>query len=253
MAAAGHWTVLAPAIIVASALAIIALERRWPYDPGQPFLREGLWTDLVMYGLAQSYVLALVILALVNWVDGLTGASRHGWVSAWPFAVQLAFFVVTHDLYIYAFHRCQHRNCWLWRLHEAHHSSRQVDWIAGMRSHALEILINQSVEFGAMALLGAGADVILCKGAVSAVWGMWIHANVDVRTGPLQYVLNGPEMHRWHHALDYPKGGGNYATKLALWDWLFGTAYRPHWKPRGYGSRKVFPGGYFAQFLQAFR
>ncbi|MGH8566021.1 MAG: sterol desaturase family protein [Gammaproteobacteria bacterium] len=64
-----------------------------------------------------------------------------------------AFFVISHDLYIYWFHRLQHGNRWLWRLHEAHHSARHVDWIAGSRSHSFEVLINQSIEFGAMILL----------------------------------------------------------------------------------------------------
>ena len=42
---------------------------------------------------------------------------------------------------------------------------------------------------------------------------------VDVRSGLLRYVINGPEMHRWHpfgrvHAsCDF-----DYAAKLAIWD-----------------------------------
>ncbi|MCA9675506.1 MAG: sterol desaturase family protein [Kofleriaceae bacterium] len=247
------WTVLTPIVIVAGALIIIALERVRPYDRGQPFLRRGLWLDLVWYGLAQSYVLALVIHALVAWVDRATGASSHGLVAGWPIAAQVALFVVSHDLYIYGFHRLQHRNRYLWRLHEAHHSAKAVDWIAGSRSHALEILINQSIEFGAMILLGADPDVILIKGAISALWGMWIHANVDVRSGWLQYLINGPEMHRWHHAIDYPGDGANYGTKLALWDYLFGTVYRPARKPAGYGLADPFPTGYLAQHVHAFR
>lgn len=247
------WTLLAPIVIVAGALVIIALERRWPYDRGQRFLREGFWVDLIGYALVQSYLLALVIHALVSWVDARTGVSTRGLVSDWPIAVQVAFFVVSHDLYIYGFHRLQHRSPVLWRLHEAHHSARRVDWIAGSRSHALEILINQSIEFGAMILLGADPDVILIKGAISAVWGMWIHANVDVKSGRLQLVINGPEMHRWHHAIDYPGDGANYGTKLAIWDHLFGTAFLPPRKPAGYGLADPFPEGFFAQQAHAFR
>lgn len=246
------WTLLAPTIIASGAVLIILAERRWPYDP-QRLLRRGLVLDLVCYGLLQSYVLALAINALVGWIDHSTGASQHGLVAGWPFAVQIAFFVVTHDLYIYGFHRLQHRVPWLWRLHEAHHSAREVDWIAGSRSHALEILINQTIEFGAMVLLGASPDVILCKGAISAVWGMWIHANVDVHTGWLQGILNGPEQHRWHHAIDFVEPGKNFGTKLAIWDTLFGTTYRPGHKPRGYGLETPFPAGFFAQQLHAFR
>jgi hypothetical protein len=68
----------------------------------------------------------LVINLLIGWIDGWTGASRHGLVSGWPIAAQVAFFVISHDLYIYRFHRLQHGNRWLWRLHEAHHSARHV-------------------------------------------------------------------------------------------------------------------------------
>lgn len=239
--------------IVAGALVIVALERWRPYDRGQRFLRDGLWTDLVLYGLVQSYILGLVILTLMNWTAARIDASGQGVITGWPFASQIALFVVTHDLYIYGFHRWQHRSRWLWRLHEIHHSSREVDWIAGMRSHALEMFINQSIEFNIMILLGAGPDVILCKGAISAVWGMWIHANIDVRSGPLQYVINGPEMHRWHHAIDYHGAGSNYGTKLAIWDWLFGTAYHPLHKPAGYGLAGRFPSGYCAHLLHPFR
>jgi sterol desaturase/sphingolipid hydroxylase (fatty acid hydroxylase superfamily) len=246
------WTILAPLIIAGGAVLLIALERRWPYDP-QPFFRDGLAVDVIGYALVQSYVLALVIRALVAWLDGVTGMSRHGLVSSWPLAAQVAFFVVSHDFYIYWFHRWQHRNRTLWRIHEAHHSATQVDWIAGARSHSLEILVNQTIELGAMVLLGADPDVLLIKGAISALWGMWIHSNIDVRTGWLQTIINGPEMHRWHHAIDYPGDGSNYGTKLAIWDWLFGTAYRPARKPAGYGLAAPFPRGYLAQHVFAFR
>lgn len=247
------WRLVAPAIIVGGALVIIGLERWRPYDRGQRLLRADVWTDLVLYGLVQSYVLALVIAPLVGAIDAATGASRHGVMSALPFAAQVVIFIVLHDFYIYCFHRAQHHHPWLWRLHEAHHSAKEVDWIAGARSHALEIVINQSIELGAMVLLGASPDVILCKMAISTTWGMWIHANVDVRSGWLQYVVNGPEMHRWHHSIRYPGKGCNYATKLAFWDYLFATVHRPEGKPPGYGLVEWFPRGYLRQLVYAFR
>lgn len=247
------WAVLAPLIIVGGALAIIALERVFPYDD-QRLWRRGLGVDLIGYALVQSAVLSVVIRGLVGWIDGATGASSHGLVSRWPFAAQVLLFVVTHDLYIYWFHRWQHSNRWLWRLHEAHHSAREIDWIAGSRSHALEIVINQTIEVAAMVLLGATADVMLCKGAISVVSGMWIHANIDLgRPGWWRYLLNGPAMHRWHHAIDYVPPGRNFATKFAIWDHLFGTADLPDRKPAGYGLTDPFPPGFLAQQAHAFR
>jgi sterol desaturase/sphingolipid hydroxylase (fatty acid hydroxylase superfamily) len=246
---------LCPAAILAAVLGFVLLERVFPYDRGQRLLRSGFWTDLLFYTLIQGYVLGLVIGRLIEWLDTASGLSRLHLVSAWPIGVQVAFFSVSHDLYIYLFHRLQHRSPRLWRLHEAHHSVDSVDWIAASRSHALEILINQSVEFAPMILLGAAPQVPLVKGTIGAIWGMYIHANLGVRTGRLQWIFNGPEAHRWHHALDKDAHDKNFATKLALWDRLFGTAFLPaDRKPAGYGLRGVrFPTGYLAQQAFAFR
>jgi len=241
------------AAIACAAVAFMLLERRVPYNRGQPLLREGFWTDFVFYAFVQSWLLGVVIGRGIAWLDAHTAWSSHRLVGAWPIAAQVAFFVVTHDLYIYLFHRLQHRSRLLWRLHEAHHSALKVDWLSGARSHALEILINQTVEFAPIVLLGAAPAVPVIKGAVSAIWGMFIHANVDVRLGRLQYVLNGPEMHRWHHADDPAAYDKNFATKLAVWDWIFGTAYFPDRRVRKadrYGLADVvyperFPQAYF--------
>ena len=245
---------LSPVIVTGSALIFIALERWKPYTEGQPLFRAGFFTDLAMYTLLQSYVLSWVIFGFIHWLDAQTGSSRYHLISGWPVWQQVILFLITHDLYIYLFHRWMHRNKYLYRIHEAHHSVGDVDWLAGARSHSLEILINQTVEFVPVILLGAAPDVVLIKGTIDAVWGMYIHANIDVQSGWLQYVINGPEMHRWHHS----KGKGNsvnFATKFAFWDWMFGTAYLPRpEKPASYGlSLSNFPTGYFAQHWFAFR
>jgi sterol desaturase/sphingolipid hydroxylase (fatty acid hydroxylase superfamily) len=252
------WEVLSPILIVGSALLLIALERLFPYDRRQRLLRPGFFTDLIGYGLFQSYVLGLVISAVIRFVDQNTGWSRFALVSDWPVIAQLGFFFVTHDFYIYWFHRLQHHSNLLWRTHEAHHSVDDVDWLSGTRSHALEILINQTIEFMPIVLLGAAPEVALMKATLDAVWGMYIHSNLDVRSGPLQLVINGPEMHRWHHARDLAPPGKNFGTKLAIWDWIFGTAHRPPCKPARYGSDepdypKTGIWAYVTQHLHSFR
>lgn len=231
------WSLASPAVIVAWGAMMALLERLFPYDRGQKALRVGLFTDFFWYTLVQSWVLGLVISAIVRRLDSASGLSRLHLVSSWPVWTQLAFFWVTHDLYIYWFHRLQHRSKWLWRTHEAHHSVAAVDFVAGSRSHPLEILINQTIEYAPIVLLGAHPDVLLMKGVLDATWGMWIHSNIGARSGPLQYFVNGPEMHRWHHSADFTRTGFNFATKIALWDWLFGTAYLPTLRQTPIASR----------------
>jgi sterol desaturase/sphingolipid hydroxylase (fatty acid hydroxylase superfamily) len=249
--------VISPLVIVGWAVTLTLLERLFPYLPGYRILRPDFWTDLVMYTLVQSYVLALIISLIIDLIDSSTGLSRLNLVSGWPLLGQWLFFLVTHDFWQYWFHRLQHRNRWLWRTHEAAHAPLHVDWLAGSRSHALEILIAQTVEFAPLVLLGASPSLPLLKGLTDAVWGMHNHANIDVRFGPLLYLINGPQLHRWHHDLDVPRPGVNFATKIALWDWIFGTAYFPRdRKPARYGLRDSsrWPhGNYWRQFIHAFR
>jgi len=240
-------------IIVGSAIFFIIAERIWPYTKGQKVLREGFFDDLALYTIAQSYILGILIFTyIINFIDTSTGLSRLQLFRDVPIWIQLFFFLVTHDLYIYWMHRWQHKNKYLWRIHEAHHSPKKVDWLSGSRSHALEIIINQTIEFLPIVLLGSPPEVIAYKGVISAVWGMYIHSNLNVHTGKLQRIINGPEMHRWHHSTGKGRNR-NFATKLAIWDWIFGTAFLPETKPDEYGLKTSFPKHYFMQTLFAFR
>ena len=70
-----------------------------------------------------------------------------------------------------------------------------------------------------------------------------------MRSGRLQYFINGPEMHLWHHADHEEVFYANFSTKFAFWDWIFGTAYRPDRKPEKWGLPYAFPKDYFSQHV----
>ena len=231
---------------------IIIWERISPYRKGLPFFRDGFWVDLVWYTLIQSFVLKIVIF------DYIIAPVQHhfDWSGLqlfkhWPIAAQVLFFAVTHDLYIYLFHRLQHASKFLWRTHEAHHSGKQVDFLAGSRSHAVEIIINQTIEFAPIIILGADPAVVPVKALLDAMFGMFIHANINVKLGKLKYFLNSPELHLWHHANYQEVFHANFSTKFSVWDYLFGTAYDPGFKPgdkpENWGLYYDFPKDYFLQ------
>jgi sterol desaturase/sphingolipid hydroxylase (fatty acid hydroxylase superfamily) len=248
---------ITPAAVILWGALLTLLERRFPYIPGYKVFRSGFWTDLLCYTLFQSYILALLIAAIIRGADGITGLSRLHIVREWSIGTQVLFFLVVHDLWQYWFHRLEHGTSLLWRVHETAHAPLHVDYLAGSQSHAVEILIAQTVEFAPIFLLGASPEVPVIKGMIDALWGMYNHSNIDVRTGWLVYVFNGPELHRWHHDLDAPAGGVNLSTKLSIWDWIWGTAYYPkHRKAGKYGLKDgaAFPySSYVRQFTYLFR
>ncbi len=253
LAGLSQYEILSYSLIVGSAICFVILERIFPYNKDQEILREGFFTDLALYTIAQSYILGIFIFTIIIKVfDDITGLSRLQLFTDIPVWIQLIIFTVTHDIYIYWMHRWQHGNKFLWRIHEAHHSTKKVDWLSGSRSHAFEILVNQTVEFLPIVLLGSPPEVIAYKGVISAIWGMYIHSNLSAKSGWLQKIINGPEMHRIHHTTGKGRNR-NFATKFAVWDWLFGTAYITDERAIEYGLKTFFPNNFFRQFIFAFR
>ena len=245
--------IISSTTIGASAVLITLLERKFPYTPNQRLFRKHFLTDWLWFSIAFSYIMGWVIFKwIIPGIDAATHLTRLKLVSDWPLWLQMTFFIVTHDLWIYWFHRWMHKSKYLWRIHEAHHSAREVDWAAGSRAHVIEAVITGTVEWAPLVLLGAAPEIAIYKGMIDAIWGMYIHSNINVRAGWLQYVINGPEMHRWHHSRDVHDI--NYSTKLAIWDWMWRTAHLPpRQKPARYGIEIEWPRNLWTQQAIAFR
>ncbi len=239
-------------ILLCWVIFIIAWERVSPYRKGLPFFRDGFWVDLVWYTIIQSYFLQIVIFKyIIPVIQNYIHWHGFAFFKSWSITEQVLFFLVTHDLYIYLFHRLQHASKLLWRTHEAHHSGKEIDFLAGSRSHIAEIIINQTIEFAPIVILGAHPEVIPIKAMLDAMFGMFIHANVNIKFGKLKYFLNSPELHLWHHANYREVFHANFSTKFSVWDYLFGTVYDPGHKPGDYnenwGLYYDYPNDYFLQ------
>ena len=249
----GTHKLIATSTVVGATLVIATLERLFPYQKGQKLFRKHFITDWIWYSIIFSLLMGMLVADLISpGIDSVTHLTRLQLVTSWPIWLQMLFFLITHELVVYWFHRAMHANKYLWRIHEAHHSAREVDWAAGSRAHVIEAIILTTAEFAPIYLLGAAPEVAIYKGVIDAIWGMYIHSNINVREGWLQYIINGPEMHRWHHSRDVHDI--NFATKLAIWDWLFKTAYLPdREKPERYGIELEWPRNIVTQQTVAFR
>jgi sterol desaturase/sphingolipid hydroxylase (fatty acid hydroxylase superfamily) len=75
----------------------------------------------------------------------------------------------------------------------------------------------------------------------------------------MKYLFNSPEMHIWHHAYDLPQErrfGVNFGLTLAIWDYIFRTAYIPHNGQDirlGFPGVEDFPADFTTQSLHGFR
>jgi sterol desaturase/sphingolipid hydroxylase (fatty acid hydroxylase superfamily) len=245
------------ALFAAYGVLFFVVERLFPLRE-QPIFRRGWVTDLlyvpVHYLMRVGINGALAVLAarmVRDLIPGFQGGVLAG-QSVW---VQGALLIVIVDLIFYVMHRLKHRVGWLWRLHETHHSSPQLDWLASVRFNPLEKILDRVVYLVPIVWLGVLDGALLMLGAVDVFFGMFIHSNVRWRLGPLVYVFATPEMHHWHHARDPARRECNYGNNFSVFDWLFGTARTAADMPREYGvDDPDYPvEGIVSQFLYTFR
>ena len=189
-----------------------------------------------------------------GWLSGAFGSKL--WPTHWPIVAQLAVSAVVVELPSYWAHRWMHEVPWLWRLHAVHHSAPRLYWLNTTRSHPLEMAFRGVIAMLPLAILGAGAELIALSGITNIVIGLFQHANVDIRLGPLNHVFSAAPVHRWHHSRELREANRNYGDNFIFWDTVFGTRYMPDREPPtelGIEGLDAFPRGFLAQLVAPFR
>lgn len=142
-------------------------------------------------------------------------------------ALQVVLGLVIAEFGLYLAHRLAHEYLSLWRFHALHHSVERLWVINTGRFHIIDSLFKIALGQIPLYLLGAPLPVFLWIGAVTAFIGLLTHCNIDVRTGPLDWILSTPRLHRWHHSKLLAEGNTNYGENLVIWDQILGTYYNP--------------------------
>ncbi len=230
-------------------LIFVPMEKLFAFRPQKVF-RRGFLTDmthllvnniLITVGLLVAIVVALIPFFWLRNLD--IAASMPPAV-----AVVVALLIVLFGQY-WA-HRLTHTVPFLWRFHSVHHSIEDMDWLASARVHPLDQVFTHAAVVIPLYLLGFNAAVFGGVVVFFTFLALFQHANVRIRFPVVRWVINTPEWHHWHHALD--PINKNFGTPAI--DKLFGTAYMPHGKyPSGFGtSEPVPPVGYVRQLAYPF-
>lgn len=232
----------------------VPLERAFSARP-QRVLRKDFATDLLFF-FGQYLLFATAAVFLIDWAvapldDWSATAGLRAWFGDLHIAVQVVAIVMLGDLVAYWGHRLQHRVDFLWRFHSVHHTSTEIDWLAAHREHPIDGLYTQGLVNLPALLLGFSLAPVLGVVAFRSMWAIFIHSNVRIPLGPLQYFVGSPKLHRWHHAKS--RDVGNYAN-LAPWlDVLFGTYHCPENDPDELGVEEPMPADYLGLLSQPFR
>jgi sterol desaturase/sphingolipid hydroxylase (fatty acid hydroxylase superfamily) len=221
----------AAAELLATAAILHTVERLRPSARGQRLLRGGVGTDLIHQLVDPVVVRASVALAgtgavAIVMLFGDPNRALGAVVQAWPLGVQVLVGSLLTDLAGYWRHRLTHTRA-LWPAHAVHHSSVELDWLSTNRFHPIDQIITAFVQIFVLWALGFSQAAIALCATVRGLYGMFIHANVRLGYGPLDFVFVSPRQHRWHHSADPAARDKNFSTLFSIWDVVFGTFYNP--------------------------
>lgn len=168
------------------------------------------------------------------------GRFNTGLVTGMPVVAEFLAVLLTFDFFQYWYHRLSHERrglvtTWLWKLHVAHHLPDRVYLLMHPVGHPLNFIVSLAIVQLPLVMLGARPETIFLFNALMGLQGLVSHFNVDIKAGPLNYLLVGTELHRFHHSarLDEAK---NFGVLTPFWDLVFGTfRYEPKRLPDALG------------------
>jgi sterol desaturase/sphingolipid hydroxylase (fatty acid hydroxylase superfamily) len=128
-------------------------------------------------------------------------------------------------------------------------------WLVNTREHPFDGVFTRFSGLVPVYLLGLaqaggrGPDpsvaIVLIAGTI---WSFFIHANIRVRLGPLEWLISSPAFHHWHHTNDQNRNR-NFAAIFPIIDLIFGTSWLPKYWPPVYGIDEKTSSTLIGQFL----
>jgi len=230
---AGVWPALLPVALAPIVVTVVLLAERWlphreEWRPGGAAIRTDmahLVVSAVLLPPLIRWLISVLLLPAAAWISSSAGAGW--WPTGWPLMAQLLLALVLTDFTDYWVHRLAHQVPFLWRFHEVHHEPEHLYSLNSSRVHPFEVLWGHSVDMAPLIILGCGLEAMTLWTIFHGVIIFCAHANVDFRTGFLAWIVNTPELHRWHHSKNLQEANSNYSGNLVLWDIVFGTRRLP--------------------------
>ncbi|NIP37656.1 MAG: sterol desaturase family protein, partial [Candidatus Dadabacteria bacterium] len=217
--------------VIIAVLIMCGLEFFIPHRDAWNAGGEDVKNDLLYMGLVQvllpKFLSFFFAITLMAYLQSTNLQLLQIWPGHLPVYIQAIIMLLGADFFRYWLHVASHRWNVLWKIHSVHHSPSKLYWINVARFHPIEKILQFLLDALPFIILGVGPEVVSLYFIFYAANGFFQHSNIELRLGFLNYIVSGPELHRWHHSLVIRESNQNYGNNLIIWDLLFGTWFLP--------------------------
>ena len=209
------------------ALLELALPRRkLTVSKGQRWFTNAaiIGIDGALVRLMSVFVIPLAAVAAAIYTDAHGIGLLH--LVNLPDWLEIVLAVLVLDFAIWFQHLVSHKVPILWRVHQMHHSDRDIDVTTALRFHPIEIGLSMLYKIALVFILGPSAVAVVLFEVILNGTAMFNHANVKLPLWLdriLRLVLVTPDMHRVHHSIIRREHDTNYGFAMSIWDRMMGT------------------------------
>ena len=179
----------------------------------------------VLIGFLNVLLTAIPAYFMVQWLYFIE-ENRFGILHQFrlPFWLQLAITILITDLWMYTWHRLNHRVRFLWQFHSFHHKDTKMNSTTALRFHIVELFLSYPGKALVCFVFGIGYVPLLIYEIAFFIAVVIHHSNmyINPRADALyRSLFASPLMHRIHHSIKFEETDSNFGALFSFWDRLF--------------------------------
>ena len=203
-------------------LLLFMAERVLPAVPVASAFANGrrLFRNLSLW-LCNGLASLLIVLPVTLYAANHTNYWWSSWVPQWSW---LLVDLLLLDLWIYWWHRANHRISWLWRFHRVHHLDQWLDVTSAVRFHFGEVILSALVRAVVIFSFALPLSSVVIFESLILIFTGFHHSNLRLPKKLeryLSWLIITPSIHWVHHHVEQRDTDSNYGAIFSFWDWLF--------------------------------
>lgn len=140
--------------------------------------------------------------------------------------LELIVSVIVFDLWMYIWHRVNHKLRFFWIFHRAHHNDINMDSTSAWRFHPVEIILSSIFNIVVLIIIGIKFKYFILYKFLMQPVILFHHSNINLYEkydSIIRLFIVTPNMHRVHHNRYWKETQTNFSTIFSFWDRLFKT------------------------------